>query len=107
MCFQAARIAVGFCSLQTTCEFQAYAAAPHLSHPSDASSTSSGDTHVTYLGWLSSILLMPYADSSAEESPTKRATGVPRFELGLSVLETDVLTVDTIPPKETMNDKRG
>src|SRR5438045_7392828 len=34
-------------------------------------------------------------------------TGVPGFEPGLSVLETDVLTIDTIPLWEMMNDECG
>src|SRR5205085_10088490 len=34
-------------------------------------------------------------------------TGVPGLEPGLSVLETDVLTTDTIPLREMMNDECG
>src|SRR5205085_7820555 len=48
-------------------------------------------------------LLVPPPDASSQ----KLLAGVPGFEPGLSVLETDVLTVDTIPLRKRgmMNDE--
>ena len=53
------------------------------------------------------ILLLPLFRSHFSLRLKRVDPGVPRLELGLSVLETDVLTIDTIPLQEMMNDERG
>src|SRR6476469_9530532 len=69
----------------------ARACLPHLHQSAQRAVTAAPST---CLGYLSQPLLSQPSSPIAHSS---KLAGVPGFEPGLSVLETDVLTVDTIP----------